>query len=171
MTVGSVPRRAGSALLFEPRPPAPPEAVSLLAQARHGLADAGRERTLAARFAASYLSALRAGAAILAAKGRPHRRAAKPQSTWALLASTAPEVAQWAEYFAARSATHASAQAGITRGIDDAMVDDQRRRAEEFVALAHRVVHGPQGESGARTSARAPWCQARPRTRSRRDGK
>src|SRR5690606_41854472 len=98
--------------LCTPRRPARPESVWCVAARRHGLADAGRERTLAARFAASYLSALRAGAAILAAKGRPHRRAAKPQSTWALLASTAPEVAQWAEYFAARPATHASAQAG-----------------------------------------------------------
>src|SRR5690606_41933962 len=106
MTVGSVPRRAGSALLFEPRPPAPPDAVSLLAPARHGLADAGRERTLAARFAASYLSALRASAAILAAKGRPHRRAAKPQRTGAVLASPVPAAAPWAEYFAARWATH-----------------------------------------------------------------
>lgn len=163
MTVGFVPHRPEAALPFEPRPPASPEAVSLLAQARHGLAEAGREHAPAARFVASYLSALRAGAAILVAKGRPHRRAAKPQSTWTLLASAAPEMEQWAEYFAARSATHASAQAGIMRGIDAATADDLRRRAGEFVALAHRVVHGSQGEHGARASCRGPWPRARQR--------
>lgn len=156
------PRTEGqSAPLFEPRRPASPEAASLLTQAWHGLADAAREITPSDRFIASYLSALRAGAAILVAKGRPHRRAAKPQSTWTLLASAAPEVAQWAEYFAARSTLHAAAQSGLTRRVGAVATEELRHRAEEFVALAARVVHGDPGEP----EPRAPSCGARSRTR------
>lgn len=156
--------RTGRVAVFEPRRPASPEAVALLAQARHGLADAERETTLVGGFVASYLSALRAGAAILVAKGRPHRQVAKPQSTWTLLTSVAPEVTQWAEYFAAHSAGYAAAQAGISRHVGAEAVDELRHRAEEFLALAHRVVHGSDGES----EARASWCGARTRPRPRR---
>ncbi|WP_197322003.1 SAV_6107 family HEPN domain-containing protein [Saccharomonospora sp. NB11] len=132
---------------FEPRRPASPEAASLVAQAGHGLAEVARETTAATRFVAAYASALRAGAAILVAKGRPHRRVAKPQSTWTLLAEAAPEVRQWAEYFATHSATHAAAQAGITRRVTAESAEELRRRAADFVALAARVVHGDAASS------------------------
>ncbi|WP_024877191.1 SAV_6107 family HEPN domain-containing protein [Saccharomonospora piscinae] len=155
-------RVASAAPLFEPRPPAPPDAVSLLAQARRGLAEAGREAAPAARFEASYLAALRAAAAVLVVRGRPHRRAAKPESAWRLLASTAPELGEWVEYFAAHSATHAAAQAGITRRIDTALADELRARAGEFVALGHRVVHGEHRDPGT------PGCGARSRAPRRR---
>ncbi len=151
---------------FEPRRPASPEAVALLGQAEHGLTEVGREATPAGRFVASYLSALRAGAAILVAKGRPHRRAARPQSTWTLLTAAAPEVTQWAEYFAAHSAAYAAAQAGISRRVGAEAADELRDRAGEFLALARRVVHGSDGEPEPRTS----WCGACTRPRPRRGG-
>lgn len=156
-------RTARSSESFEPRRPAPPEAASLLTQAGQGLAEVGRESTAVGRFVAAYASALRAGAAILAAKGRPHRRAAKPQSTWTLLAEAAPEVRQWAEYFAAHSTTHAAAQAGITRRVSAESAEELRRRTADFVALAARVVHGHDAVP------RPSWCGAR--TRVRRGGR
>ncbi|EHR62497.1 hypothetical protein SaccyDRAFT_3670 [Saccharomonospora cyanea NA-134] len=160
------PPRTERSSVFEPRRPASPEAVALLGQAEHGLAEVDRETTAAGRFVASYLSALRAGAAILVAKGRPHRRAARPQSTWTLLTSAAPEVAQWAEYFAARSAAYAAAQAGISRHVGAEAADELRDRAGEFLSLARRVVHGSDDEPEPRTSR----CGACTRPRSRRGG-
>ncbi|PWV75420.1 hypothetical protein SAMN05421630_107405 [Prauserella marina] len=130
-----------SALPIEVRPPAPPAAVSLLNQARHGVAEAGRESDAAHRFISAYLSALRAAAAILAARGRPHRGRARPESVWTLLASAAPELAQWAAFFAANSARRAAAQAGNSRHITADSADELLRNAREFVALAQRAVH------------------------------
>lgn len=149
-----------SALPIEVRPPAVPAAVSLLTQARHGLAEARREADPVERFTAAYLSALRAAAAVLAARGRPHRGRAKPQSVWTLLESGVPELAGWAAYFAAHSARHAAAQAGVTRGVGRESAVELADRAAQFLAIAGRVVHG-HGEQAGR-------CGARPRLPRRR---
>lgn len=124
------------------RPPVAQAAVSLLRQARRGLDEAGRERDPAERFIAAYLSALRAAAAVLAARGRPHRGRARPTSVWVLLESAAPELREWAAFFVANSATQAEAQAGITRGVSTRSADDLLRQAGQFLVLASRVVHG-----------------------------
>ncbi|PXY19768.1 hypothetical protein BAY60_33365 [Prauserella muralis] len=145
---------------IELRPPAAPAAVSLLTHARHGIAEAGTETDPVARFTASYLSALRAAAAILAARGRPHRGRARPESVWTLLGAAAPELEQWAAFFAAHSARQAEAQAGITRRITGTAADDLFRNAGQFVSLAQRVVHGSPPE-------RVAQCGARPQVRSR----
>lgn len=129
-------------LPFPVRPPAPQAAVTLLSHAQHGLADAGGESDPVERFIAAYLSALRAGAAVLAARGRPHRGRAKPTSVWTLLESVAPELREWALFFAGYSATQAAAQSGITRGLDAEVADELLRRSTQFVELARRVVHG-----------------------------
>ncbi|WP_199433584.1 SAV_6107 family HEPN domain-containing protein [Qaidamihabitans albus] len=150
------------ALPIELRPPAVPAAVSLLAQAGHGLAEARREADPVSRFVGSYLSALRAAAAVLAARGRPHRGRARPESVWTLLESAAPELAEWAAFFAANSAKRAAAQAGITRAVTVDSADELFLRASEFVALARRVVHGT-------SAARVSRCDVRPRARKRRE--
>lgn len=123
-------------------PPAPPAALALFAQARRGLTDAEREHDPAERFIASYLAALRAAAAVLAARGRPHRGRAKPASTWALLETAAPELKEWAVYFASNSAARASAQAGITRGMTIEVADDLLRQSRRFVAVAWQAMKG-----------------------------
>ncbi|MEU6644165.1 SAV_6107 family HEPN domain-containing protein [Saccharomonospora sp. NPDC046836] len=151
------------ALPIELRPPAAPAAVSLLTQARHGLAEAGREADPVRRFISAYLSALRAAAAVLAARGRPHRGRAKPESVWTLLESAAPELQQWAVFFAAYSARQAAAQAGVTRRITAESTDELFVQAGRFVAIAGRVVHG-------HAAARAAPCGARPRRYERRGG-
>jgi hypothetical protein len=130
------------ALPMPVRPPAAPVAVALLDQATRGLAEAAREDEPAERFIASYLSALRAAAAVLAARGRPHRGRARPASVWVLLESAAPELREWAVYFAANSATQASVQAGITSRLNSRMADDLFRLSSQFIEVARRVVHG-----------------------------
>jgi hypothetical protein len=143
-------------LPIELRPPVPAAASALLLRARHGLDEADREAEPATRFVAAYLSALRAAAAILAAQGRPHRGRARPESAWVLLEAAVPDLGPWATYFAANSATRAAAQAGITRRITDGTARELLGRATEFVALAHRTVHGDRG-------TRAAPCAATPR--------
>lgn len=122
------------------RSSAPPGAVSLLNQARRSLLEAEREPDTARRFTGAYLSALRAAAAVLVGRGRPHRGRSKPASVWALLEGAAPELAEWSALFAANSAMHAAAQAGVTRKVDAAGADDLCRNAGRFLVVAGREI-------------------------------
>lgn len=131
-----------SQLPMSMRPPAPPAAAGLLAQARRGLADAERETDPAERFIAAYLAALRGAAAVLAARGRPHRGRARPASTWVLLDSVAPELREWSAFFASNSAARAAAQAGITGKVTAESADGLVRAATPFLELVRRLVHG-----------------------------
>jgi hypothetical protein len=138
---------AQPALPMSLRPPAPPVAVSLYAQARRGLAEAERESEPAERFIGAYLAALRGTAAVLEARGRPHRGRARPASGWVLLESVAPELKEWAAFFAANSATRAAAQAGLTGKVTAEMADELVRAGAVFLELVRRVVHGlPMGD-------------------------
>ncbi|GLZ38622.1 SAV_6107 family HEPN domain-containing protein [Actinokineospora sp. NBRC 105648] len=120
----------------------PPSAVSLLRHAEQGLAAIAPGASPAQRFAESYLCALRAAAALLALRGRPHRGRAKPTSVWTLLSSVAPEMREWAAFFASCSATRAAVQAGITSRVGPRAADDLHRQAAQFTGLVHRAVHG-----------------------------
>ncbi|GLY42541.1 hypothetical protein Amsp01_085640 [Amycolatopsis sp. NBRC 101858] len=124
------------------RPPAPPVAAGLLAQARRGLAEADRETAPAERFIGAYLAALRGAAAVLAARGRPHRGRARPASTWVLLDSVAPELREWSAFFAGNSAARAAAQAGITGKVTAESAVELVRAATSFLELVRRLVHG-----------------------------
>ncbi len=124
------------------RPPAPPAAAALLAQARRGLAEAERETTAAERFIGAYLAALRGAAAVLEARGRPHRGRARPASSWVLLDSVAPELREWSAFFAGNSATRAAAQAGITGKVTGESAAQLVRVAGLFLELVRRLVHG-----------------------------
>lgn len=130
------------------RPPAAPAAVVLLKEAQRDLTEAEYATDPAPRFIASYLAALRAGAAVLAARGRPHRGRARPASVWVLLETAAPELGEWAAFFAANSATQAAAQAGITRRITVRSADDLLRQAAQFLVLADRIVQGRRASDG-----------------------
>ncbi|ADJ44128.1 hypothetical protein AMES_2305 [Amycolatopsis mediterranei S699] len=124
------------------RPPASPAAAGLLAQARRGLAEAAQETRPAERFIGAYLAALRGAAAVLAARGRPHRGRARPASTWVLLDSVAPELREWSAFFASNSATRAAAQAGITGKVTAESATGLVGAATPFLELVRRLVHG-----------------------------
>ncbi len=134
--------REQSQLPMSLRPPAPPVAAGLLAQARRGLAEAERETDPVERFVGAYLAALRGAAAVLAARGRPHRGRARPASTWVLLDSVAPELREWSAFFASNSAARAAAQAGITGKVTADSADGLVRAATPFLELVRRLVHG-----------------------------
>ncbi|MET1071537.1 MAG: SAV_6107 family HEPN domain-containing protein [Umezawaea sp.] len=124
-----------------PLPPPPAAAVELLDHAREGIAEAERAAEAAERFAVAYLAALRAGAAVLALRGRPRRGRAKPTSVWVLLAGIAPELVEWAAFFASASSTRAAIQAGATGVVTTRSADDLVRQAAQFTALVDRITH------------------------------
>ncbi|WP_253826935.1 SAV_6107 family HEPN domain-containing protein [Prauserella aidingensis] len=158
---------AQPALPFAQAPPAAPATAPLLAQARRGVQEARRESDLVERFTGAYLSALRAAAAVLTARGRPHRGRAKPESTWSLLETAAPELAGWAAYFAAFSARHAALQSGVSRGADEESANELVQRAGEFLAIADVLVRGQSGPGGhgaaTQCDATVPWPRSRRR--------
>ena len=116
---------------------APPSraALGLLRQAAGGLAEAHGEQDPLLRYPAAYLAALRAGAAVLAVRARPRPRRGSTRNVWQLLAEVAPELGEWAAYFASCSDTRAAAEAGIARLVGQRDADDLLRQAEQFVGI------------------------------------
>ncbi len=125
-----------------PPMPAPTSraALGLLRQAGDGLAEAHREADPLLRYPAAYLAALRAAAAVLAVRARPKPRRGAPRDVWHLLAEVAPELGEWAAFFASCSDTRAAAEAGIARLVGRRDADDLLRQAEQFVGIVREVV-------------------------------
>lgn len=115
----------------------PPSVRVLLEHARRGLLDAECAKYPVDRYAQAHLAALRAAAAVLAARARPRRRT-RPTSVWTLLTTVAPELAEWSAFFAVASATRAAAEAGVRRLVTERDADDMVRQAGQFLALAQR---------------------------------
>ncbi len=124
-----------------PLPLPPASALALLQQARDSLAESERTAEPSERFATAYLAALRAAAAVLALRGRPHRGRSRPTSAWVLLASIAPEMREWAAFFASWSSTRAAVLAGITRHVTARTADDLVRQADQFVTLVGHLMN------------------------------
>lgn len=116
-----------------------PAALALLKQAEDGLREAELDGDAARRFAGAHLAALRAGAAMLAVRAHPAGRRTG-RSVWQLLVVVAPELAEWAAFFAAHSATRAAAEAGITRMVSDRAADDLVRQTGQFLEVIRLLV-------------------------------
>lgn len=142
MTVTTVGPRAatGTAAGAPPGAPVSRAALGLLRQAADGLADAHRQSDPLLRYPAAYLAALRAGAAVLAVRARPAPRRGAGRNVWQLLAEVAPELGEWAAFFAACSDTRAAAEAGIARLVGQREADDLLRQAEQFVGIVRAAV-------------------------------
>ncbi|MEU4773389.1 SAV_6107 family HEPN domain-containing protein [Micromonospora sp. NPDC023633] len=121
--------------------------AQLLAVARHGLAEAAQTRPDGLRYAAAHLAALRAAAAVLAARARPApARRHRVTSVWILLSGVAPELDEWARFFALGAGKRAAAEAGIPRVVTAREADDLLRSAEQFVTVVETalgVAHQP----------------------------
>ncbi|MEJ3743709.1 SAV_6107 family HEPN domain-containing protein [Actinomycetes bacterium KLBMP 9797] len=110
--------------------------AELIALARHGLDEAAHTRPDGLRYAAAHLAALRAAAAMLAARAQPAPgRRNRVTNVWTLLLMVAPELREWATFFAAGASKRAAAQAGIPRVVSPREADDLLRAAEQFVAV------------------------------------
>ncbi len=107
----------------------------LLAMARRGLDEAAVIRPAGLRYATAHLAALRAAAAVLAARAEPTPgvRRSKPTSVWTLVIQVAPELADWCAMFASGATKRAAAEAGVPIPITAAEADECRSRAAQFV--------------------------------------
>lgn len=94
------------------------------------------------RYVLAHLAALRAAAAVLAARARPGTRRSRPVSVWVLLAQVAPEFEEWARFFAAGAAKRAAAEAGITHAVSLREADDLLRDAQAFLTLVENALQG-----------------------------
>ena len=122
------------------RPPLSPAARVLLDRSRAGLLHAAAARTCSERYIAAHMAALRAAAAVLAVKGRPGSRGG-PRSVWEVLPRIAPEMGEWASFFAATASRRAAVEAGRGDAITAREADDLLRDAEAF----HHVVEASFG--------------------------
>ena len=115
------------------RPTVPSAACDLIAGAQRSLAEAIIAPSAAERYACAHLSALRAAAAVLAARGRPNARRSRVRSVWAVLPEVAAEFAEWASFFAAGARKRAAAEVGIAC-VTAREADDLVRDADAFLA-------------------------------------
>jgi hypothetical protein len=126
----------------QPRCRIAPAAINLIESARRGLADAAGEAGPGTRYVGAHLAALRAAAAIVAARGEPGSgaRRRRPRSVWELLPQVEPALAEWAAFFAAGAAKRAAAEAGLPRAASAQEADELLRDASTFLTVAERAL-------------------------------
>ena len=119
------------------RPPVAAAARDLLSTARHDLATAMTTCEVPRRYACAHVAALRATAALLAARTHPvpASRRGRQKNAWVLLAEVAPELGEWAAFFSAGAAKRAAAEAGSSRAVTEREADDLVRDADRFLAV------------------------------------
>jgi hypothetical protein len=120
-------------------PPVPPQARDLLGSAARGLLEAHACAEPTRRYATAHLAALRAAAAVLAARAHPVTRG-RIRSVWALLPVVAPQLQEWSAFFAASAAKRAAADAGLPHAVSQREADDLVRDAETFLAQVAAMI-------------------------------
>ena len=122
------------------RPPVSTAARMLLERSRGGLLQACAARTAGERYVTAHLAALRSAAAMLAVRSRPGGRTG-PRSVWDVLPRIAPEMSEWAAFFASTASRRAAIEAGRTGVVTAREADDLLRDAEAF----HHLVESALG--------------------------
>ena len=132
---------------------------SYLARAAESLSEAIVATEVSTRYACAHVAALRAAAALLAARAQPapaRRRTQK--NAWVLLSEVAPELGEWARFFAAGASKRAAAEAGSTRAVTEREADDLVRDADRFLGVVEQTLglapHLPLPGRSAVTSTR-----------------
>jgi hypothetical protein len=92
------------------------------------------------RYATAHLAALRGAAAVLAARTRPEPGRRRPRSAWVLIGQVAPELAEWAAFFAAGAAKRAAAEAGLSHAVTEREADDLVRDATTFLGVVETTI-------------------------------
>ena len=113
-----------------------------LRRARSALAEAELARRPNDRYLAAHLAALRVVAIVLThraptSSGRAPRRR---RNAWQMLAEVAPELAEWAAFFAATEARRDAIHAGATSIVSAREADDLVRDARAFLRLVERAI-------------------------------
>jgi hypothetical protein len=116
----------------------PAATFAYLERAAASLREAISSTDIGMRYAHAHVSALRATAALLAARARPAPGGARrrPQrNAWVLLTEVAPEFTEWAMFFSAGAGKRAAAEAGSRRAVTEREADDLVRDADRFLGL------------------------------------
>ncbi|HVB43312.1 MAG TPA: SAV_6107 family HEPN domain-containing protein [Streptosporangiaceae bacterium] len=118
-----------------------PSALALLESARQGLVSAEGDVSAGGRYVGAHLAALRAAAAIVAARAEPPSpRRKRPRSVWEMLPRVEPTLSEWAAFFAAGAGKRAAAEAGLPRAVSGREADELLRDAATFVSLAETAL-------------------------------
>src|SRR6478672_11392154 len=113
------------------RAPMATTALDLLDRARASLLEACRAGSVGERYVA----------ALLAARSKPARRS-RPRSVWEVLPDVAPELTEWAVFFAASAQRRAAVERdALVVGTREA--DDLLRQAEIFLGLVQAALGLP----------------------------
>lgn len=125
-----------------PRPGVSGTVLNLLETARRGLAEAAAEADPGSRYICAHLAALRAAAAIVAARGEPGAgtRRRRPRSVWELLPQVEPTLSEWAAFFAASAIKRAAAEAGLARAVSAHEAEELLRDATTFLNVAEHAL-------------------------------
>lgn len=118
--------------------------LDLLDKARDGLVQACHSDTSADRYIQSHLSALRTAAALIAARSNPSRRSS-PRSVWEVLPVVAPELTEWAVFYAASARRRGVIERG-DGGVSCREADDLVRQSECFLEVVRGLLHLPIAE-------------------------
>jgi hypothetical protein len=124
----------------------PRSADDLLMSSRRSLTEASIAPTAGERYAAAHLAALRAAAAVLAARSRPSTRRSRVLSVWVVLPQIAPQLGEWAAFFAAGARKRAAAEAGLDI-VSHREADDLVRDADTFLVRVCEVLDVPHQSS------------------------
>jgi hypothetical protein len=118
--------------------------LELVERARADLLEACHSRDVAERYRQSRLGAMRAAAALVSARSRG-TRVSGPQSLWDLVPAAAPELTEWAEFFAVATAQpdHAPTHRPSRPAVTAREADDLLRQAETFIGLVCRSLGLP----------------------------
>lgn len=125
------------------RPPVSTAVLMLLDRSASGLLQALAARSRSERYVAAHLAAIRSAAAVLAARGRPNARGG-PRSVWEVLPRVAPELAEWAAFFASTASRRAAIEAGRGDVVTPREADDLLRDAERFQHVVEALLGLPQ---------------------------
>jgi hypothetical protein len=118
-----------------------------LRRARSSLAEAELARRPSDRYMAAHLAALRVVAIVLShrAPSTVGRSTGRPQNAWRMLAEVAPELAEWAAFFAATQGKRDAIRAGATSIVSAREADDLVIDARAFLRLVERAVGFREG--------------------------
>ena len=139
----------------------PATAHSYLERAATSLRDSITARDVPTRYACAHVAALCAAAALLAARARPAPRGRRQKNAWVLLAEVAPELTEWASFFAAGAGKRAAAEAGLSRAVTEREADDLVRDVGAFLAVVETCLSASYGGLPAPDPARSPFTRPR----------
>jgi hypothetical protein len=165
------------------RAPVASTSLDLLDRSRASLLEACRTSDASERYVEAHLGALRAAAALLAARSLPSGAGSsssgrairtsttrsRPRSVWELLPRVAPELTEWAAFFAASARRRAAIERGGRIGARES--DDLLRQAENFLEIVQDLLGLPRDDTLAPISryvAPVSWSGPAPPEESER---